>query len=322
MHQVARKVFILLSSHAMSYAHVCIRTMINNCLEPVHLRLVVDNAEEKEVFEREVLAINLPEHSRIEVISKEEVSFVLAQKYPNSLGLRKLHEGHPCWRKIIDPIVLSAPDDEIIVADPDLLFPNYFTFEKTLHNGVKMMRQGPNCLYPPEAVRRVFQMNVRLANHVDIGVAQVHAGAVDLDWLDWFARELDIDRYTPFMHIEAIVWSALAMRMGGEHLSSAAWRCWERGRIKRIAVSAGVPGHWALKLEPLDRVKCIHVSGPSKWWVTEAMASGSLKEFHNRYEKPTQGAPYAELTAEIYEREQRLKHLARKLGYYKLTGSG
>ncbi len=316
---LTRNVFILLSSHSMAYARVCIDTMLRNCIEPVRLHLVVDNFDEKEIFEEEAGRLEIPSQSSIEVIAKEEVAARLEERFPGKIGLRALHEGHPCWRKIIDPIVLSAAEDEIIVTDPDLFFPNRFSFEPTPQTGVMMMRQGPNCLYPPEAVRRVFELGVPLANHVDIGVAQLRAGAVDLDWLDWFIRELDVERFRPFMHIEAVVWSALAMQIGGEHLSPQAWRCWERGKFKRIAVALGLPGHLTMKLEPLDKVKCIHVSGPSKWWVLRGLETGSLREFHNARNGVTQGVSYIELTPSDYEREQRLKALARKMGFYKLT---
>jgi hypothetical protein len=314
-----RHVFILMATQSLPYARVCITTMLRNTLEPIHLRLVADNAAEKALLEAEIPALNCPTDSRITVIAKEEVAARLEDRFPGMQGLRQLHDGHPCWRKIIDPIVLSAPEDEIIVADPDLFFPNHFTFEPTPDDGVMMMWQSPNCMYPPEAVCDVFSLDVPLANHVDIGVAHVRAGAVDLDWLDWFVGSLDLDRYRPFMHIEAIVWSALAMRMGGTHLNPSAWRCWERGRIKRLAVAAGVPGRWTMLLEPLAQVKCIHVSGPSKWWVTEALKTGFLKEQHNRHADPVPGLPYVELRPEHFEREQRLKKAAGALGFYRLT---
>jgi hypothetical protein len=321
MNTPPRIVYIVLSSRSLPYARICIRTLLNNCVEAVHLRLLVDDRGEQELLEREMQAIPVPARSRVEIIAKEEVSDRLLDRFPALEGLRQLHEGHPCWRKIIDPLVLSAPEDEMIVADPDLLFPNLFSFETTLRDGVMMMRQGPNCLVPPEAVRATFDLGVRLANHVDIGVAQVRAGAVELDWLDWLARSLDVPRFRPFMHIEAILWSALAMRIGGRHLDTNAWRCWERGKIKRLVVAFGMPGRWTLALEPLASLKCIHVSGPSKWWVAEAMESGNLKEFHNDRSVPSVGLAYRELTRERYEQEQRVKEFARRIGYYRVTKS-
>lgn len=314
-----RRIFLLMSSRALPYARLAIRTMLANSAEPLHLRLIADDAAEQRLL-AEGSAGLAPAGSRIEVIDKAEVSARLAERFPGRAGLWALHQGHPCWRKITDPLALSAPEDEIVVCDPDLFFPNRFAFEPTPAEGVLLMRQGPNCLFPPEAVRAAFGLGLRLANHVDIGVAQLRAGAIDPDWLDRVALGLDPARFRPFMHLEAILWSALAMRFGGRHLDPAAWRCWERGKLKRVAVAAGLPGPWTLRLEPLARLKCIHVSGPSKWWVQQALASGSLRETGTDRTAPTAGPAYAELTRAAYEREQRLKGLARRAGLYRLGG--
>lgn len=315
-----RRVFMLLSSRALPYARLCIRTMVQNSAEPLHLRLLGDDAADAVRLAEAAAEVSIPAGSRIDVLFKNEASDRLASLYPCLAGLRALHDGHPCWRKIIDPLVLSAPEDEVIVTDPDLFFPNRFTFEPTLGDGVMMMRQGPNCLYPPEAVRQAFDLGVGLANHVDIGVAQLRAGAVDLDWLDRLARGLDLARFRPFMHIEAIVWAALAMRMGGCHLNPSVWRCWERGKVKRLAVAMGMPGLWTLRLEALERLKCIHVSGPSKWWVTGAVERGVLRETRNGILLPVPGLPYRALTRDGYEREQRFKRAVATTGLYRLAG--
>ena len=224
-----------MSSRSLPYAHACIRSMLSNCVENVHLRLIADDRDEQKLLEQETAKYAVSQKSIIEVIAQEDVSDRLADRFPGLDGLRALHDGHPCWRKIVDPIVLSAEDDEIIVTDPDLYFPNQFDFEPTEESGVKMMRQGPNCLYPPEAVRMAFDAGIRLANHVDIGVAQLRSGAVDPEYLDWLGRILATGQFRKFMHIEAIVWSAIAMRIGGRHLDPTVWRCWERGRVKRLA---------------------------------------------------------------------------------------
>lgn len=317
-----RRVFIVMSATALPYARLCIGTMLANCAEPVHLRIIADDATQQATLAEASAEYAIPKRAEIEVVAEGEVSDLLATRFPGKAGLRAMHEGHPCWRKIIDPLVMSDPGDEIIVADPDLFFPNRYAFEATPREGVMVMRQGPNCLFPPDAVRAAFALGVRLANHVDIGVAQLRAGAVDIEWLDWLATGLDLEAHRPFMHIEAIVWSAMAMRFGGRHLDPASWRCWERGKFKRLAVAAGMSGRWTLRFEPLDRVKCIHVSGPSKWWVTEAVASGDLHELNNDRTAPSAGPAYAELTRAAYEREQRLKAMAGRLGYYRLTRSG
>jgi len=307
-----RRVFILMSSKALPYARHCIRTMLANCTEPVRLTLVADDAEEARILEAET-APYATGGAEIAVVPEEAVAQAISDRFPGLAGLRALHDGHPCWRKIIDPLALSAPEDEIIIADPDLFFPNRFDFEPTPESGVMMMRQGPNCLLPPDAVRTAFDRGLELADHVDIGVAQLRAGAVDPDWLDRAVTPLAVPRFRPYMHIEAIVWSAMAMRIGGRHLAPAAWRCWERGKLKRLAVAAGLPGRLTLRLEPLASVKCIHVSGPSKWWVTEGLERGTLREVGRDVTGPTRGPDYAELTRRGYERELKLKAAVRRI---------
>ena len=316
-----RRVFMLLSTRSWPYAQHCVKTLIANSVEPVDLKLIVDNQTEAAQMDLLVKGLDPDLTEQISIVERDDVRSRLLNRFPEKKGLLGLHDGHPCWRKIIDPIVLSEPDEEIIVIDPDLYFPNRFAFEPTPKTGVMMMRQGPNCLFPADAVRAVYDLGVRLANHVDIGVAQVQCGAIDLDWLDWLAASIDLNRFRSFMHIEAIVWSALAMKMGGTHLNPIAWKCWERGHLKRLAVSLGVPGPMTLRLEPLSQIKCIHVSGPSKWWVTEAIENGSLIEGSNAWTAPVAGVPYREVMRQEFEREQRLKGFARSLGYQKLTGS-
>ena len=46
-------------------------------------------------------------------------------------NLRAFRHGHPCWRKITDPLLLSDPGAELLLLDPDLYFPNRFRFEET-----------------------------------------------------------------------------------------------------------------------------------------------------------------------------------------------
>lgn len=316
-----RRVFILMSSRALPYARHAIRTMLANCTEPVQLRLIADDAEDQKILAAETAPYMRPGQAEIAVIPEAEVAQAISDRFPGLAHLRALHDGHPCWRKVIDPLALSDPEDEVIVADPDLFFPNRFDFEPTPRDGVMMMRQGPNCLLPPAAVRTAFDQGLKLANHVDIGLAQLRAGAVDPEWLDWAVRDLAVPAFRPFMHIEAIVWSAMARQIGGRHLDPRAWRCWERGKLKRLAIAAGLPGRLTLKLEPLDRIKCIHVSGPSKWWVTEGLERGTLKEFGHEILGPTRGPAYVPLTRAGYERELRLKQHLRNVGILRSVGA-
>ena len=292
--------------------------MLSNSVEDLHLHLVVDSYAEADLFLKEIPGFDVPKSSTVEIIAKEDVSEKLEQRFPGMVGLKALHDGHPCWRKIIDPLVLSQPGEEIIVADPDLIFPNRYRFEQTPPDGIMMMRQGPNCLYPPDAVRDMFELGEKLANHVDIGVAQLRAGTVDMAWLNDVASKLDLQKYRPFMHIEAILWSAMAMRFGGRHLAPEFWRCWQRGYFKRLAVAAGLPGEWTLKLEPIKQVKCIHVSGPSKWWMKSSVEAGILKETKIDITENSVGPEYRELSIRDFDKEQKFKGFLTKIGFYRI----
>lgn len=303
-----RKVYIVLSAHSAPYADLCIRTLINNAIESVELTLILDKKEEFSVFQRIIDRIEL-DGSQIRMVDKTFCDNLALETFENFPNLKLMRAGHPCWRKVTDPYLLSVPGEEIIILDPDLYFPNAFTFEKTLERGVLLMHQGPTCLFPPDAVRRVFDKAVPLANHVDIGVAQLSHGSMDLEWLDWMFGETALHEFHGYMHIEAILWSALMMRVGGGYYDRDVWRCWERGYIKRLLVAAGLKGEYILKLEPLDRLKCIHVSGKSKWWAVDAEKKGALRNVGNRITAPSRTNRPIELSRSTFEFQQIYKAL-------------
>ncbi|NNL90049.1 MAG: hypothetical protein HKP25_13360 [Marinicaulis sp.] len=316
-----RRVFCILSSNALPYARHAVLTLFHNCLEEVDLTLITDDAEDKATIDAALAAEASLAGKKWRVADKDECDKRAQTVFAKHQNIAAFRDGHPCWRKVTDPLLFIERDEEAITLDPDLYFPNKFTFEETPATGVQIFYQGPNCLYPPAAVEKAFNIPVKLADHVDIGAAQVRLSAFDLDWFDWFCGALDWEEFTPFMHIEAIAWSALAMQLGGGYLDREAWHCWQRGHLKRVAIAAGFPGDKLLRMEPLDKIKCIHVSGPSKWWVVDAIKSGALKSGGAVFDQPTPIKPFIEYEYETFQRQQRTKDLARKLGYYKLTKS-
>src|SRR6201999_4396855 len=126
--------------------------------------------------------------------------------------------------------------EEMVLLDPDLYFPSEFRFEPTPERGILLMWQRPNCLLPPETVRAGIAAKFRLAHHVDIGVSHARC-PIDWDWLERFLGAIgggggaDVPRV---MHVEARVWSAMAMHTGGGYLDPGAWRCWHRPQAKRV----------------------------------------------------------------------------------------
>jgi hypothetical protein len=122
------------------------------------------------------------------------------------------------------------------------------------------------------------------------------------------------------MHVEAIVWSAIAMRQGGGYLDPNLWVCWRRSQTKRIRRKLGADGRSILKSESWPRMKCFHAGGEAKWWLPDAQAAGELHG-GSTLTQPGRILPYVELTRARYEREQSAKGLLRNLGYYRLFGA-
>jgi hypothetical protein len=209
---------------------------------------------------------------------------------------------------------LSEETEEMVLLDPDLYFPNRFRFEPTPQTGVLLMWQKPSCLVPPVTVRTAMEQGIRFAHHVDIGVGGWRA-PVDLDWLEWLLTRLDVRSLRRVMHIEAIVWAAMAMRIGGGYLDPKLWHCWHRNQPKRILRKVGLPGIHLLRVEDFSAIKCFHAGGEAKWWLAEAKEKGMLDQ-----ERDLTAAgpiiPFEELLPSIYYREQRVKGLLASLGYY------
>jgi hypothetical protein len=310
-----RQVYMVLSPRSLSYARDALESLFRNSLEPIHLRLITDSRQDKDELSEAVAALDAGQnqwtvYSEDDLAAREEAIFA---------GYDHLHafrRGHPCWRKITDPLLLSDPDAELVLLDPDLYFPNRFQFEPTPQSGLLLMWQRPNCLFPPEVVRTAISNGIQLAHHVDIGVAHWRASA-DLDWLNWLVGRLGGSKLPRLMHIEAIVWAALAMRVGGGYLDPTYWRCWRRSPAKRVMTKLGVSGQSILKSEPWANMKCFHAGGEAKWWLHSAREAGMLDAGAEHSQKGTV-LPFVELTPEHYAREMAFKRVLQALGYYQI----
>jgi len=182
-----------------------------------------------------------------------------------------------------------------------------------------LMWQRPNCLFPPPVVRTAIASGIPLAHHVDIGVAHWRASA-DLDWLDWLVGKLGGANLPRIMHVEAIVWSALAMRIGGGHLDPMYWKCWRRSPARRVMIKLGANGVRILRAEPWRQLKCFHGAGEAKWWLHEARTAGFL-DGGAELGEPGQIIPFVELTPGHYARERAFKQVIQTFGYYKVFRS-
>jgi hypothetical protein len=314
-----RKLFCVMSARALPYAEKGIQSLFANVSEPVSLTIITDGAEDKKTITDCVSSVPLPLNHIWNVYSQleaDERASELFREYPH---IAKFREGHPCWRKVTDPILFSAPGEEMIILDPDLYFPNKFSFELTPNVGLQLMWQPPSCLLPDAIVMQAYSVGVKLAHHVDIGVAQLR-NHLDLDWLNWFIGALGGSSIPQAMHVEAIIWAGLAMRMGGGYFDPQTWYCWQYRQWKRLALKLGISGVTLLGGERLSKVKCFHASGVAKWFVKDACERNLFAE-PVTISTPGIVREFVDLSKREYLADQRVKRLVRRLGYYKIMSA-
>jgi len=311
-----RKVYCVLSARSLPYAVNALESLTANSLEDLDITLITDGDSDKIALTDAMTRLAIPARHAWRVCAQAEADqraeSVLAP-YPNIAAFRF---GHPCWRKITDPMLFASPGEEMIILDPDLYFPNRFRFEPTPASGLLLMYQPPSCLLPHEVVVRAFDEGVRLAHHTDIGVAQARNG-FDLAWLDDLIQRLGGKTLPRSMHVESIVWAAMAMREGGGYLDPEHWHCWRNSQWKRLALKLGISGRSILRSEQFSTMKCFHGGGIAKWWVPDAVKAGDLP-IPREVTTAVSAKPYEELTRQAYDSMQRLKGLARRLGYYRV----
>ena len=316
---LARRVFMVLSPRSLPYARLALKTLFAHCDEALDLHLITDSAEDAHTLTGVMEEIGPAARHHWSVTGEDLLLDAEASHFAGLDALRAFRRGHPCWRKITDPLLLSAPGEELVLLDPDLYFPGAFRFEPTPADGLLLMWQRPNCLLPAQVVRAAMEARIPLARHVDIGVSHWRAGA-DLDWLNWLIARLGGADLPRIMHVEAIVWSALAMHISGGHLDPRRWVCWHRTQGKRLRRKLGAGGPSLLAGEPWSAMKCFHAGGEAKWWLTESLAERSTQNTSAHLE-PGPIQPFVELTPSRYQREQNAKHLLRTVGYYRIFGS-
>ena len=314
----ARQLYMVLSPRSLAYAAGALESLFANCDEPLHLHLITDSLCDRALLTETMDLLQPGNAHSWSVTAEEELNDAEARVFAGLPHLREFRRGHPCWRKVTDPLLLSKPGAEMILLDPDLYFPNHFCFEQTPASGLLLMWQQPNCLLPPEVVRAAINARIPLARHVDIGVSHWRAGG-DLEWLNWLLGKLGGSSLPRAMHVEAIVWSALAMHEGGGYLDRSRWVCWHRTQARRARLRLGADTQAMLANEPWTAMKCFHAGGEAKWWLPQFIQNkpqqlASLTE-------PAPIKPFIELTPRRYFYEQQAKGLLRGLGYYRVFGA-
>jgi len=314
-----RRVTLVLGVGSLGYARLCIGSLFAHAIEPLDVRFVTDDRDDARTMTEAIRALDIPDRHRWTVYAFEYLDDLAADRIPRHAHVRGFMRGHPCWRKITDPLLLAEDGEEAIILDPDVYFPSPFVFETTPAVGILLMWQPPNCLLPPEVVERAFELGP-LADHTDIGVAHART-PLDWDWLDDFIGRLGGTSLPRSMHVESIVWAALAMRVGGGHLDPARWWCYRHHQAKRVALKLGVPGPAIVRREPLHRVKAFHAGGPAKHWLVAADPTPPARP-DPALTGPSRILPFEPFPRSKHQAKLRRTALLESAGYYRLLGGG
>jgi len=309
-------VAISLGAFSLPYASLCIRSAAANLEGDAPIHLLTDTPADKLLLDHAFAGIG-----RIRVHLSDELWEREDNPMRGYAGLDKLRRGHPCWRKLTDPMLLAKDGDEVVVVDPDVYFPRRFGFGEVGDGTLRLMWQKPNCLLPASVVETAFAKGIALADHVDIGIAQYRA-PLDLDWLDWLVGSLgELPRA---MHVEAILWSALAMRMGGGHLDPDRWRCWANTQWKRILRKAGASPARMLRAEDFRSCLAFHAGGIAKHWLAEPGAEEALRQLSSspggRTPPIATLRPFVPFTREKFARLRARGRALDAMGYYRVLG--
>jgi hypothetical protein len=312
-----RHVYCVMSARSLPYAQHAFDSLFANVQEPIDLHVITDEADDKVALHKALSRISLRAGQQWQVHAKAEADELAEAAWAEYPAVRGFRNGHPCWRKITDPALFAKPGEEMVILDPDLYFPNHFRFETTPAQGVALMRQIPHCLLPHEVVVAAYEAGYELAHHTDIGVAQLRA-PLDLPWLERLVTRLGGTALPRQMHVESIVWAAMALHIGGGYLDPTAWHCWHNAQWKRVALKLGMSGSSMLEHDGFGQIKCFHGGGIAKWWIPQRLQGKGFAPPADRTQA-TALQPYVQLMRADYDAGLRLKAWARRLGYYKFV---
>jgi hypothetical protein len=127
------------------------------------------------------------------------------------------------------------------------------------------------------------------------------------------------------MHFEAILWAALAMRMGGGYLNADQWHCWSNTQWKRVLKIAGTPPLQMLKGEDFSQCLAFHAGGTAKKWLADPGAATLLKQLAIApVRSPIKSAailPFVPFKLEKFRWLRKRASILQSMGYYKAIGA-
>ena len=126
-----RNAYCVLSARSLPYARLALSSLVERCLDDLRLRLITDDESDREAIVEAVNDLKVSPRHLVTVHAKAEMDELADAQFAALSNLKSFRSGHPCWRKITDPLLFAQPGEELIILDPDLFFPNQFHFEPT-----------------------------------------------------------------------------------------------------------------------------------------------------------------------------------------------
>jgi hypothetical protein len=311
-----RKVYYVLGQSSLPYAERCIASLVRSTTEMLAVMILTDAPEDAAAVQRAIAPLFAETHHSLRIIDEVEARDRANFYYAGFPAIRQFREGHPCWRKITDPQMYAGQDEEVIILDPDVYFPNPFAFEPAPDSGIALMWQRPNCLLPEDVVRRAFGHQITMADHTDIGVCQFN-GPIDLVYLEEIINRLSEKPLPRSMHVESIIWAALAAKSGGGHFLPQAWHCYANTVRSRIARRLGRSGVECLGRLDFQNMKALHAGGEAKHWLRDAERAGILNPRQANV-LPTPRVRYKVFGQGKFERKFLVRRLVAKIGLARL----
>ena len=107
MQPTPRRLFLILSPRSLDYARLSLHSLFAKAAEDLHLHLITDSAADKQSLLAELEQISFLERHTAAVYAKDDLADREAERFARYPNLRQFRHGHPCWRKITDPLLLT-----------------------------------------------------------------------------------------------------------------------------------------------------------------------------------------------------------------------
>jgi len=113
---------MILSPRSLSYATKCVESLFANAAENLEVCFMTDSAADKDALADVIGPLPNPKAHSWHIVDDSEAEVRANEQWASLPNLRTFRRGHPCWRKVTDPLLFSYQSEEMVILDPDLYF--------------------------------------------------------------------------------------------------------------------------------------------------------------------------------------------------------